>query len=207
MGDGENFYMLDNDQWLYTSTKQLDLKQSSFENYIGKDIFGFRYSGKDGQFWQRLATEIQMLIKQMMDYQGLTPVPAEMILNVHFWADSELQLKDVKVNNRRSQVVTSDALMQTFCDELDVTSIELKNYQTLLTEHAKKIEIESSKKQSDISFYLPKVGTINIYLLVEACIELCHRAPTKRLRIITQDKILTLNKKPSLFEKIKAIFA
>ena len=44
MGEGECFYLLDNNQWLYTNKKKIELSQASFEEYIGKDMFGFSYT-------------------------------------------------------------------------------------------------------------------------------------------------------------------
>ncbi len=87
MASDEQMILYDTNQWMYLSEREIALKENSFSQYIGRDMFSFDYQGEEAIHWQMLATEIQMLIKQMMDYQGLTQMPPEWIAGVHFYGE------------------------------------------------------------------------------------------------------------------------
>jgi len=94
MSDSEQFLLTEDLQWLYISNEQLELNQSSFVHLIGKDLFDFRYQGKDERRWSSLATEIQMLIKQLMDYKKIEACSPEASVAVHFWGDTRVNFEN-----------------------------------------------------------------------------------------------------------------
>ncbi|TQV76812.1 hypothetical protein FLL45_02315 [Aliikangiella marina] len=117
MGPHERLLLVDKYSWLYISDKQLTLESQSIRRLIGKDMFDQGYRGKQASDWQKLNTEIQMLIKEMMDYQGLTPSAPETLINVHFY--DPVNVKDnneLPFINREQLVVCSDnELVKSFC--------------------------------------------------------------------------------------------
>lgn len=199
MNDDECFYLLDNNQWLYTNKKAIELNQPSFEEYIGKDMFGFSYEGKDGTYWDKLATEIQMLIKQMMDYQGLKGVPPEMIVNVHFWGDTNHYLfDDVKSEEIRSKlnelnVYSSNPLIETF------SHIKQLNFTHL--NHFKITEMLNTKKNI-VFIFNNDIRQANEKL--QSCIE--KLTSLESIKLITQDKVVVLRQPKNWLEKIFSMF-
>ncbi len=200
MGENECFYLLDNHQWLYTNNKAIELNQSSFEEYIGKDMFGFSYSGKDGIYWDKLATEIQMLIKQMMDYQGLTPVSAEMIVNVHFWGDTrnKVNLPFKRLENKALQVFSSDGLLELFCQKSGIQFCTLENYENVNSTN-------NSNNPDDLILLLSHGELTEFNNLIEDSIESSNNR-FNMVRLITLDKVLELQKSKTLLQKIFSIF-
>ncbi|MDH5630993.1 MAG: hypothetical protein OEY96_12650 [Gammaproteobacteria bacterium] len=84
MEDGEALYQIDKLSWLYVTEKTLELESAPIQKLVGKDMFNFAYGGKDKSYWDRLGMEIQMLIKELSDYQKLIDLPEESLMNVHF---------------------------------------------------------------------------------------------------------------------------
>ncbi len=117
MGDDEYLYLFDKNSWLYTSEKEKSLSSLALSDLIGKDIFNYPYLDDDATYWQQLSTEIQMLIKQMIDYQGLTKQPSETMLNVHFYDGINPQVKSELpfVSNDNLCVVSDNELIKSFC--------------------------------------------------------------------------------------------
>jgi len=130
MGEGENLYLVDKHAWLFTSEKEYSLSSEKWQALIGKDMFNFSYSGIDASHWQRLNAEIQMLLKQMVDYQGLAKPPAETMMNIHF--SDPISLNNKKpipfINNDLVTVVSDNSLIKTFCSH---TFLKRKNLQSI----------------------------------------------------------------------------
>ncbi|MGX5202324.1 hypothetical protein [Aliikangiella sp. IMCC44632] len=119
MRDGEHLYLIDKQAWLFTSEKELSLASIAHNDLVGKDMFNYPYLGDDAQYWQRLTTEIQMLIKQMIDYQDLLAVEVSEMLNVHFYdcisLDSMPDLPFIK--NSNLTVLSDNELMISYCEK------------------------------------------------------------------------------------------
>lgn len=137
MGDGEYLYLCDKNAWLYTSNKSRKLDFHPIEDLIGKDVFNYPYQGEDSEFWQKMSTEIQMLIKEMIDYQGLPASAPETMINVHFSDCVELDnTPEIPFIKKQDIIVCSEnELIKNFCMQ------SLLTYQT--TEHLKKINKDS----------------------------------------------------------------
>lgn len=201
MGESENFFLLDNQRWLYTNKAKRVLEQTSFDREVGKDRFGFSYSGLDGLFWDRLATEIQMLIKQMMDYQGLTPVAPEMMVNVHFWGNTEDQISTPfeTPKNLDFQFYTSDFLYQSFCANSQIPVRNMNEFDLVSV-------IESSTdNKNPIIIFSPNEHQQFENIIAEYLGKNSY-ANKINLQIITQDKQILLNNKPTILSRIKSIF-
>ena len=190
MSDNECFYLLNNSQWLYANKNALKLNQQSFEEYIGKDMFGFSYQGRDGSYWQKLATEIQMLIKQMMDYQDLPSVAPETLVNVFFWGDSdsyvsgEIEVKDVKI-------YTSDELVEKFCLDSNLTYDNIEQFL-----------IGTNSNNSKRTIILDSKKVISDELLTKV-FALYESGSCGSLKITTQDKQFEMTKQRSLWQKLR----
>ena len=199
MGDGECFYFLNNHQWLYTNKKAIVLNQNSFEEYIGKDMFGFSYPGEDGNYWDKLATEIQMLIKQMMDYQGLTPAPPEMIVNVHFWGEAKnrrhLPFEQLDMAN---QVFTSNESIALFFQQSGIKTRTIKDFREIVSTSDKVImnDLIVIMTNSEVNDFIQNID------------EYIKRAKGQFgfIRLITQDKVLGIFQTKSLWQKLLIIF-
>ncbi len=195
MGDDECFYLLDNNKWLYSNKKELYLNQTSFEEYIGKDRFGFSYDGKNGVFWDKLATEIQMLIKQMMDYQGLSSCAAEMIVNVHFWGDTsnKLNLREQKLSRKNLLVFCSDPLLDDFCQQLGLSCEDFMK-------HHYKI---NAQENNNTLLILTEKECSNENLIIKYAIAQAKKNKVKNIQFICQDKLMVINQTNYLYTKIK----
>ncbi len=195
METGEFFYLLNNKQWLYVNEESMDLNQKSFEGEIGRDQFGFSYQGKDSRFWNRLATEIQMLIKQMIDYQDLASVGEESLINVHFWGDSNNQLNsDIKINQGSDvKLFSNDDLIKTFADKVNVGCEKLVDINEV-------IEI-GNKTNIVISFSNDIVWLENMVEDVTSII-LNKKNRLKKLKLIMQDKTIEITPKYSFFQRL-----
>jgi len=200
MTDGECFYLLDNNRWIYTNVKHIELNEPGFEQQIGKDQFGFCYSGKDGKFWQQLANEIQMLIKQMMDYQGLTQTPAEMMVNVHFWGDTKRKSDSVfeKSKSNALKVYVSDNLIECYVNESGIEYANLSRIDEVFNESENKLKQQLVVVTDKDDLKLSKLVTKTIN----------HSKENTRIsiRLITQDKILSLKKTSGFLSNILAFF-
>jgi len=199
MGDDECFYLLNNHQWLYTNKKAIELNQASFEEYIGKDMFGFSYSGKDGNYWDKLATEIQMLIKQMVDYHGLTPAPAEMIVNVHFWGETKNrhQLPFDQLD-KDSQVFVSDDSLSLFFQQSGVTTSSINDFKAI-------VSTNSNAFTKDLIVIMGNNEIIDFSQQIEEYIKKTKDCFCSG-RLITQDKILGIYQTKSMWQKLFDVF-
>jgi len=200
MEEGEVFYMLNNNQWLYTNEKKIEIRQPSFEQYVGKDMFGFSYSGSQGMFWQKLATEIQMLVKQMVDYQGISSLPPEHILNVHFWGNSNpvLESEILEVDRSNRLILSDDIHIESLAKQQNIPFGSLIKISTLL--ESKENELEH------ISILLSNHKSVDLSSLVDNFIQLANRFDIKEIRIVTTDKILEFSNRTSIWNRIRAVF-
>lgn len=199
MGDGECFYLLNNHQWLYTNKKAIVLNQNSFEEYIGKDMFGFSYPGEYGRYWDKLATEIQMLIKQMMDYQGLTPAPPEMMVNVHFWGETENRRHlPFEQLDMAKQVFTSNESITIFFQKSGVKTSTIKDFREIVSTNDKVfmkdfIVIMTNSEVNDF------IQNMDKYIKKS-------KGQIGMVRLITQDKVLGIYQTKNLWQKLLDIF-
>ncbi len=208
MGVDENLYLLDSNRWLYTNKKALDLQQSSFENYIGKDMFGFSYTGEDRVFWNKLATEIQMLIKQMTDYQGLTKTAPEMIANVHFWGNTDLDLatplfSQIK-NYRELEIISDDVLIDTFCQGGQIQYRALENYFELNKQNGN--SSESGNTVNQLIMVLSKTNLEELENNLSVTITSWKKKQHSTIKFISQDKTFQIKSNKSYWSKIRDIF-
>lgn len=205
MGEGENFYLLNNNQWLYTNEDKIELIQSSFETYIGKDMFGFSYQGINGQFWNKLATEIQMLIKQMIDYQGISTLPPEHLLNVHFWGNAqESILTGIEQSISSNRLIISDDLqMETYCK---IHNFRFKPQSQNQLSLNMKTENAEKEKLSDVSVVIDTTNSLEITNIVKEFISVANQNEYQTVRIVTTDKELSFARKKSIFQRLKNSF-
>jgi len=196
MGENERFYLLNNNQWLYTNKKHIKLEQESFEKYIGKDMFGFSYQGNDGIYWDKLATEIQMLLKQMMDYQGLTQVPPEMIVNVHFWGNTgdDLSYPFGKLDSNEQHVFCSDDLLESFFKEVNLECHTLEQFGDSFSER-------NSEANSERFILIDYSKDCEAALIDDVLRKLADKK-VNLVRIITQDKMIKIRPKKTFWQKI-----
>jgi len=195
MREGENLYLLDKHSWLFTSEKEISLSSPPIQDLIGKDMFNFSYAGNDASYWQQLATEIQMLIKQMVDYQGLDQLseettPAETIMNVHFFDNVLLEKTQAIsfIKNNSLTVVSDNDLIKTFCANSFLTH---KNYQQL-----KSVATESCIVAA---FHSEKESYPEIIL---HWLELGLSGQLKQCQIICQDAVLNFKPGPGFWRRL-----
>ncbi len=195
MDEGEFFYLLNNKQWLYVNEKNIELSQNSFESEIGRDQFGFKYNGKDNRFWNRLATEIQMLIKQMIDYQGLTSVSEESLVNVHFWGDSNNQINsNIKVSKTSDvKIISNNDLIKTFADKAKIETEKLVSINEV---------IESTDKTNIIISFSSDGSWLDNLIEEMSSLKFDNKNRINKLKIILQDKIIEITPKLSFFQKL-----
>lgn len=196
MDDGECFYLLNNQQWLYTSEQEFDLNLPSFENYIGKDMFSFSYPGKDGARWERLATEIQMLIKQMMDYQGLPPVSAEHLINVHFWGNTKARLSATQPELQQSShvIMTNDSQLESLCKYYKI--------RCYLIDRIEQLDSSDSPETNQLSVVVSKRHNVEINHLFESVVDLVNRNQLEELLVVAADKQILIKEKESIIKKL-----
>ena len=134
MRDGEQLYLVDNHSWLYTSENGVSLSSLAIKDLIGKDVFNYPYAGEDSDYWQQLAMEIQMLLKEMVDYQGLPAADPETLLNVHF--SGLINVEEIEeipfVKNESLSILSDNELIKAFClnsllSHQSTTDLELIN--------------------------------------------------------------------------------
>lgn len=139
MDNGEQLYFINNKSWLFVSEKAYELSSLSIQQLVGKDMFNFSYEGVDVIFWKKLNMEIQMLIKEMIDYQGLKSVAIETMMNVHFYDLINLPQtkKNSFIKNNSISVCSDNDLIKTFCKKIDLpcyslSSLNDKNSQVVI---------------------------------------------------------------------------
>ncbi len=188
-------------QWMYLCEKPIKLQQKSYSHYIGRDMFAFNYQGEQAKHWQMLATEIQMLIKQMMDYEGLTVMPPEWIAQVHFSGNTEhskaKQNSEAKASNHHQswadfsfkplQVLTDDALLCVYCEQ------SLIPHQTLsLSDFEQQLEQSLVQLRKDHGWFLFNNTEVKkAQRVAEQLIKFCQQHSIN-LKIIARDQTLQL---------------
>ncbi|PCI73050.1 MAG: hypothetical protein COB38_01945 [Gammaproteobacteria bacterium] len=195
MDEGEFFYLLNNKQWLYVNKKSIELNQASFENEIGRDQFAFSYQGKESRFWNRLATEIQMLVKQMIDYQGLTNVGEESLVNVHFWGDTNNQLNsDIKIKQSSGiTIFSNNDLIKTFADKVNVECEKLISINEL---------VELRNKTNIVIHFSNDGGWLGNIMDEISSLTFNNKNRLKVLKLILQDKTIEIKPKRSFFQRL-----
>jgi len=202
MGKDERFVSYNYFQWMYLCEKPIALQQDSYSHYIGRDMFAFNYQGEQAKHWQMLATEIQMLIKQMMDYEGLTLMPPEWIAQVHFSGNNEkLIVKQdgqpqasnwhqlwADFSSKSIQVLTDDALLWVYCEK------SLIPHQKLSLSH-----FEQQLEQSMVRFrkshgwlLFNKIELKKAQRVAEQLVKFCQQHSIN-LKIIARDQTLQIN--------------
>ena len=198
MREGENFYMLNETQWLYVSDKKKDLELASYEKNIGQDRFGFSYPGDNGSFWDQLANEIQMLIKQMVDYQGLASAGPEMMLNVHFSGvtNASLSSPELAANSKNFEVFSNNLLITTFCKNNHISAASIS-----LPEMKKAF---SSANNQDKNRLLICYGESvpGIEKLDELIDESLTEKNFDKVQLVVQNGVYPFSQKPSLLQKL-----
>lgn len=213
MNQDECFYLLDNHRWLFTSKKHIELQEDSFERLIGTDLFNFKYSGKDGAFWQRLATEIQMLIKQLVDYKGLASPPQESTIGVHFWGGAQpsrsidnhaknmahpingARIDALKNATQELMILTDDPLIQRFCSRLGING-SLMDGGTGIQQNVIDAIRECQKQHEQVVGLFRVTNETGIRMFIDNLLE-----PGKgTVQFITQDKNF-VPKNLSLFDR------
>lgn len=192
MLEGESFHCLNNKQWLYVNSKEIELRQKSFESEIGRDQFGFSYGGKDGMFWERLATEIQMLIKQMIDYGKLNAVAAESLINVHFWGESNNKINSpIIIKQEQSfELFGNNVLINLFFEKVKLNCKNLTSFSQLIqSENSKTVAVVNSQDVGWLDNFVEDVATFEI-------------KKNKSITMFFQDKKITIKSKRTLFERV-----
>ena len=190
MEEDEQLYLVDQNRWLFTSEKEIELESELVTNLIGKDLFNFKYQGKDGEYFQKLNTEIQMLIKQMADYGDLPQVAAETVINVHFSDAIHLNaLEDVAfIKNDNICVLTENELLKSFCVKTFLKHQSLSEVESLDNAINIAIALDSEKE-----LYPEVVG-----LWLHTYQQNVKQPPV----IVCQDSIITFEKPKSLFGRL-----
>lgn len=147
MGDDECLYLCDKNAWLYTSNKNRVLDFFPIEDLVGKDIFNYPYQGNDSEFWHQISTEIQMLIKEMIDYQGLPASAPETIINVHFSDCIELDnMPEIPFIKKQEIIVCSkNELIKNFCMKSLLAYQTTENLKVIKKENAAILAFESEQ--------------------------------------------------------------
>lgn len=190
MDDGENLYLIDRHAWLYTSEKELSLSSLAVKDLVGKDMFNYPYAGNDASFWQKLSNEIQMLIKQMIDYQGLAAPNPESMLSVHF---SDLIKPHIKneipfIKNDKLSIVSNSELIKSFCMNSFVTH--------------KNIDELDSVEDTDVAIIAFDTEKDAYPKLIEYWLNKSCNYQLDSTSIICQDSIIELKPKPSFWQKL-----
>jgi len=146
MRDGEQFLLTDDLQWLYICNEQLELNQSSFVHLIGKDLFDFRYQGKDERRWSRLATEIQMLIKQLMDYKKIEACSPEASVAVHFWGDTRVNFENAFLTHESDKTDEHEANIIVYSSDQKLNKFVQKN-KAIVKEFSEISELANNAEQ------------------------------------------------------------
>ena len=95
-----------------------------------------------------IGPEIQMLLKQMIDYQGLTETPPETIMNIHFF--DNLLLDEKKhipfVKNDDLTLVSDNELIKTFCSKSFLSHRSLQHFNDVKTNECVLIAFDNEKE-------------------------------------------------------------
>ncbi len=198
MRTGESFYMLNEMQWLYVSDEEKNLELASYEKNIGQDRFGFSYPGENGSFWDQLANEIQMLIKQMVDYQGLASAGPEMMLNVHFSGvtNASLSSPNIVANSNEFEVFSNNILINAFCtnNNISATSISLPEMKDIFS------SANTHNKNRLLICYGESVpGIEKLDELIDTCLA---EKNFEKVKLVVQNGIYRFSQKPSLLQKL-----
>ena len=192
MDEGENLYLIDRHAWLYTSEQEKSLSSLAVKDLVGKDMFNYPYAGEDASYWQRLSNEIQMLIKQMIDYQGLSAPNPDSLLSVHF---SDLIKPHIKneipfIKNDELTIVSSSELIKSFCMNSFISHRKIAELEQAQTRDVAVVAFDTERDR------YPKLIE---YWLNQSCNY--HLDSTY---VICQDSIIALKPKPSLWQKLFA---
>jgi len=164
-------------------------------------MFSFNYHGEQAKYWQMLATEIQMLIKQMMDYQGLTVMPPEWIAQVHFSGNNQ---DDSWPNytSKALQVFTDDRLLSTFCQQCQIPFKQ--NRFEFFSTNLKQNLSDSQAKQAWLLFNQIESDNLrleNTSLLIQSLLNFALQHQVT-LKIIAGDQWFELNHSRNLFDRL-----
>jgi hypothetical protein len=187
MREGESLYLVDKHAWLFTCEKKLNFSALPVQELVGKDMFNYSYQGNDAAYWQQLANEIQMLLKQMIDYQGLAATPPETMMNVHFFDHKNLtESKNIPfVKNDSLTIVSDNELIKTFCEKSFISYETNKSLAQVTTKNVVVIAFDNEKEvYSDI-----------VKFWVEGELPLSRQ-------IICQDAVIRFQSKPGLFRRL-----
>ncbi|MCW8879209.1 MAG: hypothetical protein OQJ89_07655 [Kangiellaceae bacterium] len=148
MNEGEQLYLVDQNRWLFTSEKKIELQSELVTNLIGKDLFNYQYQGRDSEYFQKLNTEIQMLIKQMADYGDLPQATAETVINVHFSDAINLEAREdvAFIKNDNICILTENELMKSFCVKTFLKHQSLSDVESLESAINVAIALDSEKE-------------------------------------------------------------
>jgi hypothetical protein len=195
MAEGENCYLIDKQSWLFTSHKALSLSSPRIQSLIGKDMFNFPYRGDNGAYWQQFTMEIQMLIKHMIDYQGLSETAPETILNVHCFDLVEIENKELIpfIKDESISVISDNEMIKTFCCKTFLTHKSIEEYQS-----QKIIADMIAKKNVAIAFDSEKE---NYLKLIQSWVEIGSESSCKNCQIICQDGVIEFKPKLALFKR------
>ncbi|WP_444994403.1 hypothetical protein [Aliikangiella sp. IMCC44359] len=194
MREGEKLYLVDKYSWLFTSEQEMNLTALPVNELIGKDMFNFPYIGKDATYWQQLATEIQMLIKQMIDYQGLLDTPVETMINVHFSGQiNPLQLDEIKfIKNENLVIISDNELIKSFCLNSmlsnktlsELAECEVDDYALIA------LDDERDKYSKIIDYWFSKTSSNKLVSSMLIC----------------QDAVLSIAPEPDIMNKVVSFF-
>lgn len=195
MEEGQYVYLVDKYTWLFMSEEVMELPSSpKIQELIGKDIFDFSYHGKNKKQWQQLATEIQMLLKQMQDYQGLQAPPPEMILNVHFFdclspaqIESDEKLKIPFIKRPSLTLISDNDLMKTFCMNTLLQYAPVNKLNDVNSHECVVVAFDNEKESYPSILQLLKKTIIS--------------KKTKTIDLYCQNAHVTLKTKPNFFKR------
>lgn len=192
MEEGENLYLIDRHAWLYTSEEEKSLSSLAVKDLVGKDMFNYPYAGEDASYWQRLSNEIQMLIKQMIDYQGLAAPSSESMLSVHF---SDLIKPELKneipfIKNEALTVVSNSELIKSFCMNSFIT-------------HKKITELDDVQ-DDDVAIIAFDTERDSYPKLIEFWLKESCNYQLESTYVVCQDSLVELKPKPSFWQKLFA---
>jgi len=187
MREGENLYLVDKHAWLFTCETILDFTSHPIQYLVGKDMFNFAYQGKDASYWQQLANEIQMLLKQMIDYQGLTETPPETIMNVHFFDGQNFAKQDdiPFVKNDSLTIVSDNELIKTFCAKSFISYASNQLINEVATDNCAVVAFDNEKETY--------IDIIQFWVETEAF---------KSSQIICQDAVIKFKPKESFVKRL-----
>ena len=204
MEQGELFLLTDDLQWLYISNESLELKECSFEHLIGKDLFDFRYQGKDERRWSSLATEIQMLIKQLMDYKKIESCSPEASVAVHFWGDTEMNFKNAFLTHHTNRTDEHDPNVIVYSSDEKLNKF-LQVNNVVVKELGEVLELNNGMEQEKAPLIENKIIIVANRMSSSLAEIIKNQLQINQpIRIVVQDKILLKGTEPkrSIFKKL-----